>query len=244
MGTFMKKEELEAYAREYGIDLDGLTWPQKQAAVLKARSEAGDDIQYGATSKHVPKMGEVVVHKGKRVHGSKPADAAGRKVLISPEILPTPYQFVKYDEELLEDIEIEEMSLKDEFEQGKDVLVGKDLNTGTYRIKGRNGRKVIAQSTIPKENAKITFQVGVDLVPVVEFMGRRGYLWTHHRLPNVKDLLLKSGYYEEYKDRFKDEPYIWHSAGKLLTCDITMVEAIFKDIERKEREKRHLYGRG
>lgn len=265
MGGFMTKAEIAEWADRLGVDLEGLSWPQQQKAVIEAKQKAGYPVQYGKTApkpkdeidaidvrdlpvelaprKKEAAPQELVVGKGRRRQiGVDPRRTVGKKTLISPEIQPTQYQLIKYDEDLGPETEIEEISLKDEFEQGRDVLVDKDLSTETYRIKGRGSRHVIAQSTIPKENAKITFEVGKDLVPVVEFMGRKGYLWTHHRLPNVKALLVASGYYEEYKDRFKDEPNIWHSAGKLLTCDITLVENVFREIERKEKDRRRVYG--
>jgi hypothetical protein len=41
MASFMKKEELESKAKELGVSLEGMTFPQKQGAVMAAMKEAG-----------------------------------------------------------------------------------------------------------------------------------------------------------------------------------------------------------
>lgn len=247
-GRFMDKETIESEAKRLGVDLTGLKWPEKQQAIMNAQSKEkegnvlteedvpeisrrilGDEI----VSKIVEESAgeEVLVH----VEDDDPmSDLRGKKVLICPEMAPTSRQLFGYEEELDEEITVEEVV----HDVDAAYKASKDMVTGTYKVTGKTGKKVVAQTALPKEGCGITFRPDKDIVPVATFKGRSGYLWTHHRLPNIKGLLIESGYYEEYKDRFKDEPAIWHSGGKILACDISLVHSIFQQIEDKERDKR------
>lgn len=158
----------------------------------------------------------------------------GKQVMICPEMAPTPNQLFGYEEELDEEIIVEEVK----HDVDSAYRAGMDLVTGTYTVKEKTGKKVKAHTALPKQGCGIYFRPDVDRVPVVVSQGRRGYLWTHHRLPNIKQLLIESGYYEDYRNRFKDEPYVWHASGKILCCDIQLAEAVLRDIERKHAETR------
>lgn len=261
-GQFMNKETLEAEALRLGVNLEGLTWPQKQGAVMAAKrreaaedekgiteitEESSDPIELSdmmktllandtdgdceAESLRLKKNQQWVTVKGRP---DPMADMRGKRVLIAPEMAMTTNQLFGYEEELDDEVMVEEVvhDIDAAFKAGKDEV------NGTYKVVGHTGKKVIAHSALPKQGAGIYFRPDKDLVPVVSFQGRSGYLWTHHRLPNIKNLLMQSGYYHEYKDRFKDEPFIWHAAGKLLVCDRALAEAVIREIEEKERNRR------
>lgn len=235
MGTFMDKETLEAEAERLGVTLDGLSWPQKQKAVLNAKVDAGEEIQYGATIEK--KKAKIIAYRDISAESDrKLKQIYGKRLLISPEIQPRQYQLFKYDEELGDELLVEDKS----FDLRQYANIGKDMVTGTVKIVGKNKTKTIAQSTLPKQNAGIIFRPGIDLVPVVIANNRQGYLFNHHRFPHIKDLLIKSGYWHEYKNQFQDEPNVWYAAGKQLVCDINFTHAVFAEIERKEKEKRAL----
>lgn len=262
-GRFMDKETVEAEANRLGVNLEGLTWPQKQGAVMAAQREEREAENLVTKKKTKESKEEVrdlteseirtiifnkdvddpfvpIIDPSKEiyVHIENPEDPMeemrGKTVMIAPEMAQTTRQLFGYDEVLDDDVQVEE------------VIQGLDINNnargeqtdGTLRIIGKTGKKVIARTALPKEGAGITFRPDKDRVPVVTFQGRSGYLWTHHRLPNIKQLLLESGYYEDYRNRFQDEPFVWHAAGKLLVCDIQLAESVLRDIERKAREER------
>lgn len=177
--------------------------------------------------------------KGKRKKALSPEELelkkfAGQELKIAPEIYPNAQRAVHYKEDLGEELIIDE---KHYDIRGLEFNTGTNIDSGTYIIRGKTGERVIATSAIPKEQPGLFFRPDMDYAVVVAFMNRAGYLWTHHRLPNVKALLKESGYYEEYKSMFKDEPNIWYSAG-LLCCDPSVVHSVFKEIEEKERLKR------
>lgn len=158
----------------------------------------------------------------------------GIELKIAPEIYPNDQRAVHYKEELGDELILDE---KHYDIRGLEFDAGTNIDSGTYIIRGKTGERVVATSAIPKEQPGLFFRPDMDYAVVVVFMGRAGYLWTHHRLPNIKALLQESGYYEEYKKMFKDDPNIWYSAG-LLVCDPSVVHHVFQEIEEKERIKR------
>jgi len=240
----MKKEELYAQADRLGIRFEeGMSYVEKNALVANAlkreRLEAPDkDAEIAALRKELARLRAEkqladVSPKAKPSADGTPIPAG--RVILSPEIKPTSVQLFKYDEELGEDVAVEEVSYRDEF--GRVMQTDHDLKTGTYRVKGKSGRKVVAQSTIPKENAGVSYDPQRDLVPVVTWRGRRGYIWTHQHYPNVKELLRASGYYHDYADVFSADEHpenIWYAAGKMLVCSISMTHRVFSEIEKKE----------
>lgn len=240
-GRFMKKEVLEAEAKRLSVDLDGLTWPQQQKAVLDALDDekAGKEISQESMTQIMEMIeSEPVPGKEVTVHVHVDDDdfmesVRGKKLIICPEMASTPIQLFGYEEELGEELYVEEKVFDIE---NTGLSVSKDLATGTFNVTGKSGKRVKAQSGMPKEGCEISFRPDIDWFPVCTFQNRSGYLWTHHRLPNVKHVLIASGFYEDYRDRFKDEPFIWHSGGKLLACDINLVHSVMREIERKARE--------
>lgn len=247
-GRFMDKETLEAEAERLQLDLTGLKWPQKQKAVLDAQrlekegpvdiqgtiDRAAEEFKQHDAKEAVHSIQQEPVHVKVDVPNDPMADMRGKKVMICPEMAETPNQLFGYEEELDEELLVEEVR----HDVDSAYKAGKDLVTGTYTVKERTGRKVIAHTALPKQGCGINFRPDKDLVPVVTSHGRKGYLWTHHRLPNIKQLLIESGYYEDYRKRFQDEPFIWHASGKILCCDIQLAESVIRDIEKREAEAR------
>lgn len=157
------------------------------------------------------------------------------KQMLAPLITPKKYQPVKYDEDLGEQHEVEEVY----YDVNESIRnnVSRDVNTSTYRIKDTK-RRVIAQSTLPKVNAEVTYTPGTDLVPVVRDEHRKGYVWSNPGYPNVRGLLKASGYYEEFKDYFnaqKNPQNIFYVSGKMLAVSIPTVHHVFRLIEEKAR---------
>ena len=254
--AYRKKEDWLAEADRLGIDTSDMDWPTLQKTVSKAlkmeelgmTDTDGDSVINPNTNpvmnlaepienmKVAPGKGGII---GKRKKALSPEEIrlkqfAGQEMKLAPEIYPNAQRAVHYKEDLGEEIIVDE---KHYDIRGLEFNTGTNIDSGTYIIRGKTGERVIATSAIPKEQPALYFRPDMDYAVVVEFMGRVGYLWTHHRLLNIKALLKESGYYEEYKSTFKDEPNIWYSAG-LLCCDPSVVHQVFKEIEEKERIKR------
>lgn len=264
--AYRKKEDWLAEADRLGIDTSDMDWPTLQKTVSQAlkREEYGmldrengftqvAKQYYGDTDGDVgvynmaepepkpaptPKPEKKSGIMGRKKKELTPEESLkqfrGQELKIAPEIYPNAQRAVHYKEDLGEELIIDE---KHYDIRGLQFDTGTNIDSGTYIIKGKTGERVIATSAIPKEQPGLFFRPDMDYAVVAVFMNRAGYLWTHHRLPNIKALLKESGYYEEYKNTFKDEPNIWYSAG-LLCCDPSVVHHVFKEIEEKERVKR------
>ena len=265
--AFLNKAESLKLAKELGIEnAEELPWSELQSAIAAEQKRLDDalpsqpkidiDVEKNV-NENTEKLREYL-----RTHmdnspvnlNNDPMRAYyGKQVMVAPELTPERYRLVKYDEELGNELDLEErqfdMDNSDHVfdKSGGEVnfsnRAGKtneaylDYTTGTYRIKGKGERKVVAMSSVPKENYGLGITAGVDLFPVVTWQGKAGYLWTHPHYSNVKNALMDSGYYHEYKDQFKREPNIWYVAGKTLACDIGLVNHIFSEIEAKEKRK-------
>lgn len=237
----MTKEVLLAEAERLGVldQLEGKTWPQQQKLVIEAKAAAGDALNQDSKGKPRPQEPVLVkpselakdVSRVRRIE-----DYFNKTVVLGAEIRPTQNQVYKYDEDLGEEPVVEDSNLLERWNMGQPIGE-KSLITGTHYIKGTTGRRVIGQSTLPKENAQITFQPERDLVPVVCFGSQRGYLFTHHRLPNIKALLQQCGYYGKYREQFSEPPAVFYLTG-LLCCDIPTTHYVFDEITRIEAKRR------
>lgn len=242
---FISKDEAMAYAAKHDLDISGLTWPQVQKVISEHKKKIEKETK-PASKVFVDPTRFNTVHSSDPVQINKQAKVKqkqiepsldqfkGKTILISPEIRPQKNQRFKYEEVIGDELEVEEANYNGM------TLEARNTNEahGTYVVKGKTGRKVTALSTIPKENAGITFRPDIDMFPVVTFEGKSGYLLTHSRLPNVKATLKESGYWEDYRERFSEAPNVWYAAGKQLVCDISMVHHVMNEIERRERNKR------
>lgn len=233
---FMNKEQLAQKALELGIDLEGLSWQEKQKVVGQAITEANRAQE---TVREVP-----VVKQKKNVMPTTPnheptiEDIKGVTVFISPEMPLVANQLYKYEEELGEETKVAPVSF--DAEQAASMPSHK-LTTATFQVKGKTGRKVVATSSLPRWNAEMTYRPDTDIVPVVTCNGKSGYLWTHHKFPNIKQLLIDSGYYHDYERLFNSRHYpnnIWYAAGKLLVVNIETVHSIFREIEKKAAQQK------
>ena len=177
----------------------------------------------------------VVFEKG-RAHVEPSIEDYENAVLIaSPEQRPTQFQRGKY----YENVGTEKITTDIRFGVGRDTPFDRDeggVRTATYKVEDGN-RPVVAESTMPKYSALLTYRPTKDLVAVAEYGGHRGYLWTHQRLPNVKALLDMMGVYDEYKDQWKKGTGRQFYLGGLLCCDISFTESMIRRIQRQLRKQ-------
>lgn len=230
--AYRSKEDTINEARRLGIDVSGMSWPEMQKVVGQAlkREELGEISKTVKTPNSIrPEIKALDAYRDKTI-------------LIAPELAPDANRIIRYEEEIGDDLDIEEKSFMGREGGGIEYTAGRDYTTGTYKVKGKTGRKVKAECSIPKENAQIIFRPGIDMFPVVTFRGTSGYLLTHHRLPNFKAALKQSGFYEDYKSMLKDPPNVFYLTG-LLCVDPHVAHNIMNDIERRVADIRN-GGRG
>lgn len=232
---YRNKEECLIQAERLGIDIAGMTWPQLQKAVKEAllKEQLGLPVKKESLEENKPvEEPKAKIQKPKK-NKSKTKfyfdQLVGQKIMTSPELAPDVNRAIHYEEELGDDLIVDEKYYDI---RNLDPVIGeRSMATGTYVIKGKTGRKVIAESALPKENPGESFTFGKDWVHVLEVNGKRGYRWTE-----VKYLLQKSGYYHKYKNEFK-QPYVWYARG-IIAVDIDLTNHVFNQIMEEERKKR------
>lgn len=216
--AYRNKQETMELAEKLGIDLTGLTWPQMQKAV-------SDELK-----KHnnpAPKAQKNLNRNNDRM---KPY--FGKTVLIAPEMPPDAKRYIHYDEELGDDLIVEEISMLG-LEGGRiDWRGSDDTKTGTYRVKGKTGRKVHATSALPRQNAQITLRPGKDYFPVVKFGNKKGYIYKHPRMYSFKNMLEELEMYDEFRNTLQRNGVLFYLTG-LLCIDIGVAHSIMREIERR-----------
>jgi hypothetical protein len=243
---FMKKADMLMAAEALGVNIEGLSWPEQQKAVQEALAKSEKDFSFETPKPkpYVPvekKNGEMNPKEHIIEHAQKMAASAAKAkpVLITHEIPPTPNQLFKVQEDVGEEIQTANVS----YLNGMPEMSG-DSASATYVVKGRTGRRQIALSTMPHQNAQIVYDPNGRhwLAPIVkDFNGREGYLFNHHKYGGIKPLLIKSGYWEDYKARFNAVNFpqnIWMAGGKFYACDMGLCESIFAEIEKKAKNER------
>ena len=163
---------------------------------------------------------------------------SAKPVQITGEIKPMRDALLKWDEELGDDLEVDNVDYT--YNGHPAIPEGRDSVYGTYTVKGKTGRKVIGKSTLPHQNVLIYLDPHEHwLAPIVrDFDGREGYLWVHPNYKGVKQLLIDSGYFYDYNDLFKSNLHpqnIWMAGGKFYAVSIGLVEKIFREIEKKAK---------
>lgn len=190
------------------------------------------DQMMGAAAQSV---GETAVKPEEHKPRLEPVKFKNGTAIISPEWDFGAVSLIKYDESLGEQWDTEEIT-HESLVQG-----AQDFNgiSGTYRIIKDTGKEVVAQSTVPRANAGIYYNPVVDMVPVVSWKGRLGYIYKHHMYPSVQRLLIQSGFFEEFKDYFSETKYpnnVWW-ANNLIVCDKGVADWVFRQVEKKAKER-------
>lgn len=251
--AFLNKEETERYAREHGLDLTGKSWQEKQAIINRHMKESGEtfepehvrsereeiarlkaELEEAKRNRPVPQV-PVIFDRGRNAPAPTIEDYENVTLIASPEQRPTPFQRNKWYEVVGTQKDTREVS----FDVGGKSPFGDDesgTRNATYVVHD-TGRPVEAESTMPKYSTLLTYRPTRDLCAVAEYNGHRGYLWTHHRLPNVRAMLDQMGVYEEFKGEWQKAPgRIFYLAG-LLCCDIGFTESMFERIQRELRRR-------
>lgn len=246
--NYRNKEACLEEARRLGINgAEEMSWPELQKAVsdglkLEELGVTKQPDADGGNERMAPEKPQLTEEQKRAL------PYMDKTIIISPELQPERYRLLKYDEDLGPDYDVVERQfdidrstdqvydISGELGERNAVDQYHDYLSGTYRLKKRSDRRVTAMSSVPKENSGMMMR-WQDVATLVTWQGRVGYLWKHMWLPNVKDLLVQSGYYNEYKDLFKDEPNAWYAAGKQLVVDPYLTHRVLHEIEEKEKRK-------
>ena len=253
--AFLSKEELKREAERLGVDLTGLSWQHQQKAVadaLRAKTvidKAEQSLQdyqdeVNSLKEELRRLKEnqpvpqtpVVINRGTNKRAPSLKDYDDVVLVAAPEQTPTPNQPVKWYEKVGTDKRTREVS----YDIRHMPFGEKESGTkyASYMVDD-TGRPLIAESTMPKFGALLTWRPTKDLAGIAEFNGHRGYLWNHHRLPSVKPMLKEMGVFEEYKDRFYSNNHVFYLAG-IEVCDIAFTDYMLKQLIPKELKRREI----
>lgn len=169
-----------------------------------------------------------------------------KRLVYSPEIRFQNNMIYRYEEDLGEDVEVEELWYNGETLDQRHIQAAPGESngvSGTYNVKLKPGSKVTAVSSLPRTNAGIYWDFDKDGMPmtpfpIATFEGRKGYLYSHATIPCVLDEIKRSGYYQDFKDQLKDEPQVFYLAGSIRAIDIEYCHWLMHEIEDRERYKR------
>lgn len=231
--TAIKKEELERLEQEYGLEEDGLTYQHRCSritAVMKGE-------EWTAPEKPQPKRSD----NGSTISKIKNHPLYGKKILITPLMIPDAKRNIAFDEPLGPQIETKD------FDAGEKIYgTSEEVQqmTGSYEIvRVDHTSQVVAKTTFPKIGTELTFTIGKDLVPVVRGNdGNRGYIWSlPAQVIQVEDTLIQiyglktliSNIYPELLPKFKNKPMMTYIDGVTLAASIPQTEAVIKEHTRK-----------
>lgn len=240
------KKELEQLEARYGLAEDGLTYQQRLARITKVQK--GEDYEVPEKKAEV-KRGNFTVNR--RV---PPADALkshplfGKRLLITPMMVPDKNRALYFDEPIGPEIQVEEVSAGTALWGAPEEV---DRMVGDYRIISENPNRIVtAKTTLPKSGQEISWAPGKEIVPVVRGNdGQRGYIWsmpTHMRqyedtmiqVYGLKTLITQI--YPELLPKFSGKPVMMYIDGLVLAASIPQTDAILKEHRRKELQDARL----
>lgn len=242
----IKMEDLERLEKEYGFKPDDLSYQHRCSRITAIMK--GED--WKVPKKKEPRTTEAPSIKKKGVvgpHGETISKVDrhplyGKRILLTPMIVPEKNRFLTYDEPLGPVIETRE------FNAGEAI---NSMDEDTQRMFGEYNivnidktQQVIAKSSIPKVNTEISWCLGKELVPVVRGNdGQRGYIWSlPTQVIQVEDTMIQlyglktliTSIYPELLKEFSGSQMMSYIDGVTLAANIPMTEALLKQHTRKE----------
>ena len=238
----IKKEELERLEAEYGLEPDGLTYQHRCSRITTYMEGHGEEWK-------PPEKKEKVAAKSnsntKRFDRRNPF--YGKKILITPLMIPDAKRNLAFDEVLGPEIEVQEYNAGEAiYGAAKDV----QRMVGDYEIiRVDRTKQVVAKTTFPKIGTEISITPGVDLVPVVRGNdNQRGYIWSFPtqlitvefegenytlQVYGLKTLIRQV--YPELESKFSGKPIMSYIDGVTLAASIPQTHALLKKHIRDER---------
>ena len=240
--TAIKKEELEKLEKEYGLEPDGLTYQHRCSRITAYMNGNGDSwVPPEKVIKQRPKP------EAKTERFAKNHPLFGKKILITPMIIPDKNRNLAYMEPVGPDITLRDAS-------AGEMIYGapEDVQrmVGDYVIERVDyEHQVMAKTTFPKIGTEISIRPGIDLVPVVVGNDRKvGYIWSFPtqlirvimdeeayvlQVYGLKTLIRQI--YPELEPKFSGKPMMDYIDGVTLAASIPQTHALLKKHMREER---------
>lgn len=231
----IKKDELERLEAQFGLKEDGLTYQHRCSRITAHMNGEGD--AWVPPAPPAPRQAEPTTSQFKN------HPLYGKRILITPMMVPDAKRNLAFDEPLGPEIIVKD------FNAGEHIYgAEKDVQrmVGDYEIVHvDNSKQVVAKTTFPKIGTEISWQLGVELCPVVRGNdGKRGYIWSYPtstvqvgdsiiQLYGLKTLIRQT--YPELEPKFSGKPIMDYIDGVTLAASIPQTHALLKEFLRKER---------
>ena len=233
----IKKEELEKLEEQYGLEAGDLTYQHRCSRITAYQEGRGDEWQ-------PPEK------KEKRKAADKPTTSRlnkehplyGKRLLITPMMTPDAKRNLAFDEVIGPEIVVRDYNAGEAiYGAGEDV----ERMVGDYELVSvDHNKKVVAKTTFPKIGTEISWQLGVELCPVVRGNdGKKGYIWsfptsvmqfgdTLVQVYGLKTLIRQV--YPELEPKFSRKPIMDYIDGITLAASIPQTHALLKKHIREE----------
>lgn len=233
--TAIKMEELERLEKEHGLDPDGLTYQHRCSRITAYLKGEGDKWQ-------PPVKEEPVRQQAPGISNFKDHPLYGKRILITPMMKPDAKRSLAFDEPIGPEIVVRD------YNAGENIYgAAEDVQrmVGDYEVVHIDRTKqIMAKTTFPKIGTEISWQLGMELCPVVVGNdGKRGYLWSFPTsVVQVGDSLIQMyglktlirQVYPELEPKFKGKPIMDYVDGVTLVASIPQTHALLKDHIRQE----------
>ena len=232
----IKKEELKELEKKYGLSSDDLTYQQRCSRITAYMNGNGE--KWKAPSHEKPKA------KSSRL--SKMHPLYGKRILITPLMTPDAKRNLAFDEVLGPEVIVKDYNAGEAiYGAAEDV----QRMVGDYEvIRVDRNKQVVAKTTFPKIGTEISWQLGVELCPVVRGNdGKRGYIWSFPsrivhleykgeeyaiQLYGLKTIIRQV--FPELEPKFSGKPMMDYIDGVTLAASIPQTHALLKKHIREE----------
>lgn len=231
--TAIKKEELERLEKKHGLEPDGLTYQHRCSRITAYLNGNGDRWEPPVKERKAePTSGRM----------GKDHPMYGKRILITPMMTPDPKRNLAYDEPIGPEIVVRDFNAGEAiYDQPENM----QRMVGDYEVVHVDRtRQVIAKTTFPKIGTEISWQLGIELCPVVRGNdGKRGYIWSFPtslvqcgdsliQLYGLKTLIRQT--YPELEPKFSGKPMMDYIDGVTLAASIPQTHALLKKHLRDE----------
>lgn len=239
----IKTEELEKLEAKYGLEADGLTYQHRCSRITAYMKGHGEEWTPPVKEEKVAaKADGPTTKKFDQRH-----PLFGKKILITPLMIPDAKRNLAYDEVLGPEIEVRDYNAGEAiYGAAEDV----QRMVGDYEIvRVDKTKQVVAKTTFPKIGTEISITPGVDIVPVVRGNdNQRGYIWSFRtqlitviyenesytlQVYGLKTLITQL--FPELLPKFSGKPVMSYIDGVTLAASIPQTHALLKEHIRRER---------
>ncbi len=228
----IKKEELERLEEMYGLEQDNLTYQHRCSRITAYMEGRGEEWKPPEKEK-----------RASTERFGKTHPLYGKRILITPMIVPDKNRNLAFDEVVGPEVIVRDYNAGEAiYGAAEDV----QRMVGDYDIvKVDKSKKVVAKTTFPKIGTEISWQLGVELVPVVRGNdGKRGYIWSFPtQVAQVGDSLIQlyglktliRQVFPELEPKFSGKPMMDYIDGVTLAASIPQTHALIKKHIREEK---------